>query len=59
MNLQFRSILKKRSIVMHTHKKVNVSILDISVRCFTNGSDLIQVGEGDTLIHIFTNKNKK
>ena len=60
MNLQFRSILDKRSIATHTNKKANVSILNISIRrYFTNDSDLIKVGDGDTFIHIFTYKKKK
>ena len=56
------STLDKRNIVMHTHRKVNVSILDISIRkCFINGPDLITVGgagDGGTLIHTFIYKKK-
>ena len=43
---------------MHIHKYDSIKIVVFSIRCLTEGSDLIRDGDGDTFIHIFTYKNK-
>ena len=56
INLQFMLMLEKMSTVRDTHITVNGKITSL-IRD-TNGSDLIQVGEGCTFRHIFTYKIK-
>ena len=59
MYLILISILDRTNANEHKLRSISVRISFIRIwTCFTNGSDLITVGEGETFIHIFKNKNK-
>ena len=58
--LIFRSILDKMNTLKHKHRSVNVKLFIFPIcKCFTSGSDLITDGDGETFIHIFTERKSK
>ena len=57
--LTFRSIFDQMNTIEQKLRRINVRMSIICIgKCFTSGSDLTKVGDGDTFIHIFTYKFK-